>query len=94
MLTATGEVSGALCEAGIDEDFSMRLVQGLQPNSSVLLVLVRKAATDKLIGEIKPHGGTVLQTSLTQENESKLHQALAQSRQDNSKVFINSLFMG
>lgn len=94
MLTATGEVSGALCEAGIDEAFSKRLVQGLPPNSSVLLVLVRKAATDKLIGEIKPYGGTVLQTSLTQENESKLHEALAQARQDNSHVFTNSLFMG
>ena len=48
-----------------------KLASNLQPNSSVLFVLVRKATPDKVVDEIKPFGGTVLQTSLSHEDEAE-----------------------
>lgn len=73
---SAGAVSGALSDVGIDDTFMKSLAEGLQPNTSVLFVLVRKATPDKVIEEIKQYGGTVLQTSLSHEDESKLQAAL------------------
>jgi uncharacterized membrane protein len=73
---SAGAVSGALSDVGIDDEFMKNLADGLQPNTSVLFVLVRKATPDKVVDEIKQYGGTVLRTSLTHEDESKLQAAL------------------
>ncbi|MEK6235269.1 MAG: DUF1269 domain-containing protein [Planctomycetales bacterium] len=81
---SAGAVSGALTDVGINNDFMKQLAEGLQPNTSVLFVLVRKATPDKVVEEIKPYGGTVLQTSLSHEDEGKLQAALDESKQANS----------
>lgn len=73
---SAGAVSVVLTDVGIDDDFMKKLADGLQPNTSVLFVLVRKATPDKVVEEIKQYGGTVLQTSLSHEDEAKLQAAL------------------
>jgi uncharacterized membrane protein len=78
---SAGAVSGAMTDLGIDNDFMKRLAEGLQPGSSVLFVLVRKATPDKVVDEIKQYGGTVLQTSLSHEDEEKLQTALDEAQQ-------------
>jgi uncharacterized membrane protein len=78
---SAGAVSGALSDVGIDDNFMKQLADGLQPNTSVLFVLVRKATPDKVVDEIKQYGGTVLRTSLTHEDESKLQAALDELKQ-------------
>ena len=45
-------------------------------NSSVLFILVRNVAVDKVLPEIEPFGGKIIQSSLTHEDESKLQAAL------------------
>ena len=77
---SAGAVSGALTDVGIGNDFMKKLAEGLQPNTSVLFVLVRKATPDKVVDEIKQYGGTVLQTSLSHEDEAKLQGALDEGK--------------
>jgi uncharacterized membrane protein len=76
-----GAVSGALSDVGINDDFMKELARGLQPNSSVLFLLVRKATPDKVLPEIRPYGGKILQTSLSHEDESRLQAALSEARE-------------
>ena len=78
---SAGAVSGALSDVGIDDDFMKKLADGLQPNSSVLFVLIRKATPDKVLSEVKQYGGTILQTSLSHDDESQLQAALDEATQ-------------
>ena len=77
---AAGAAAGALSDIGIDDDFMKELAGTLQPGSSALFVLVRKATPDKVLESLRGLGGTVLKTSLTHENETKLQAALAAAR--------------
>jgi uncharacterized membrane protein len=76
---AWGAVSGALRDVGIDDNFMKNLAQTLKPGTAALFVLVHEMTPDKVIEEIQPFGGTVIQTSLSHENENKLREALAAS---------------
>ncbi|MDY0042737.1 MAG: DUF1269 domain-containing protein [Desulforhabdus sp.] len=71
-----GAVSGALADVGIDDNFMKELAESMNPGSSVLFVLVRKATPDKVLEELKGTGGKVLKTSLSHDNEAKLQSAL------------------
>lgn len=77
---AAGAAAGALSDIGIDDTFMKELAGTLQPGSSALFVLVRKATPDKVLEALQGLGGTVLKTSLTHENEAKLQAALAAAR--------------
>jgi uncharacterized membrane protein len=76
-----GAVSGALTDVGIDDKFMKELAATMQPGSSTLFVLVRKATPDKVLDELKGSGGKVLRTSLSHEDEAKLQAALSAPRQ-------------
>ena len=71
-----GALSGALSDYGIDDDFMRSLGSTIQPGSSALFVLVRRATMDKVLPELSQFNGTVLRTSLSNEQEARLRQAL------------------
>ena len=71
-----GAVSGALTDVGIDDKFMKELAAAMTPGSSTLFVLVRKSTPDKVLEELKGSGGTVLKTSLSHDDETKLQAAL------------------
>ncbi len=71
-----GALTGAIADYGIDDDFMKGLAAELRPGSSALFVLARRYTPDKVIHELSRFGGTVLRTSLTEEAESQLQQAL------------------
>ncbi len=73
---STGAVSGALADVGINDNFMKELAGHLEPETSALFILVRSVTLDKVLPEIEPFGGKVLQSSLTQEDEAKLQAAL------------------
>jgi uncharacterized membrane protein len=77
MGATAGAVSGALQDVGLNDRFMRDLAATLQPGSSALFVLARKATPDKVLEEIKGTGGTVLQTSLSHDDEAKLQAALS-----------------
>ncbi len=72
---AAGAITGALADVGIDDRFMKELSETLQPGSSALFILVRKAPTDKVLEELKPYQGKVIQTSLSHEDEKALQEA-------------------
>ena len=74
--TATGAVSGALADVGVNDHFMKELASTMKNGSSALFVLVRKATPDKVLDELKGAGGKIIQTSLSHESEQRLQAAL------------------
>jgi uncharacterized membrane protein len=79
MGAAAGAAGGAMSDSGVDDDFMERLGSELEPGKAALIVLVRKMSADKVLPEIKVPG-TVIQTSLSNEDETALQQALDAAR--------------
>ena len=76
---AAGAAGGAMSDSGVDDEFMKRLGGELEPGKAALIVLVRKMSADKVLPEIKVPG-TVIQTSLSNEDESALQGALDAAR--------------
>ena len=62
---------------GIDDTFIRQIAETLQPNTSALFVLVRKAQPEKVLAELKQFRGRVLRSSLSPEQEASLQAALS-----------------
>ena len=75
-----GAVSGALTDVGINDKFMKELADAMNPGSSALFVLVRKATPDKVLEEVEGTGGKILKTSLSHDDEAKLQAALSAAK--------------
>ncbi len=71
-----GAVSGALADVGIDDAFMKDLGRNLRPGGSMLFVLFRSITMDKALKELEGTGGTIIQTSLSHEDEERLRKAM------------------
>ena len=71
-----GAALGVAGDIGIKDDFKRRVQDLVQPGTSAILVIVRKATPDKFLEALQPYGGTVLQTSLPHDAEQQLMRAL------------------
>ncbi len=74
---AAGAISGALTDIGIPDDFIKDVGDQIEPGTSALFILIRKATPDKVIAEMQPLGGRILRTSLTHDDEQALQAKLA-----------------
>lgn len=72
----SGALSGALADYGINDDFIKRMASDFPPGTSGLFILARRMNFDKALPELKAFGGQVLKTSLSNEEEEHLRQAL------------------
>lgn len=72
-----GALSGALVDYGINDDFIKSLGEQICPDSSALFVLLRKVTLDKVMPELGKYEGTVIRTSLSNEQERELREALS-----------------
>ena len=73
---ASGAAAGALTDAGVDDKFMKDLGEQLTPGSAAVIALVRQVTMDKVLEQIKIPGH-VIQTSLDNEAEERLSEALA-----------------
>jgi uncharacterized membrane protein len=73
---ASGAAAGALSDHGIDDKFMKELGNKLPEGGAAVFVLVREATTDKVVPEISKFGGHVIQSSLSNEQEVALQEAL------------------
>jgi len=76
---AGGLIGAAFGEAknlDIKDDFKQRVQDVVQPGTSAILVIVRKATPDKVEEALRPYGGTVLRSSLTRDSDQQLMKAL------------------
>jgi uncharacterized membrane protein len=81
-----GAASGALAgrlgrHDGIDEGFVRALCATLAPGSSAVFALIRRHTPGKVLPEVGKFGGTVLHTSLSDEDEAGLQVALDAAHQ-------------
>jgi uncharacterized membrane protein len=73
---AAGGAAGALTDVGVDDKFMKKLGRSLAPGGAGLILLVRKVTPDKVLPHVQRYGGEVIQTSLDQEAEARLREAL------------------
>jgi uncharacterized membrane protein len=73
---ASGAVAGKLADVGVNDDFMKNLGASLEPGGAALIVLGSTEAGDKVIERVQGFGGKVIQTSLDNESEEHLRQAL------------------
>ncbi|MER5192834.1 DUF1269 domain-containing protein [Streptomyces sp. NPDC002755] len=77
---AAGAAGGALTDTGINDTFMKDLSQNLRPGAAALFVLVKHAAEDKVIPQLTPFGGQLVQTSLSKVEEDHLREAIKAAR--------------
>jgi uncharacterized membrane protein len=73
---ATGAAAGAAADYGVDDKFMKELGEQLEPGSAAVLLLVREATMDKILPKVQIEG-RIIQTSLDNEQEEQLANALA-----------------
>jgi len=73
---ASGALGGKMTDVGVNDDFLKDLGAKLQPGAAALIVLGSTDARDKVIERVKPYGGDVIQTSLSDAEEEQLRSML------------------
>ena len=71
-----GALMGHFGEKGIDKAFQDQVRDYVQPGTSALFMVIEQATPDKAIAALQEYGGTVIRTSLSDEDTKKLQEAL------------------
>lgn len=72
-----GALGGKFTDIGVDDKFIKEVGNTIEPGHSALFLLVVSATEDKVAEELKGVEATVLQTSLSKEQEAKLRDMFA-----------------
>jgi uncharacterized membrane protein len=80
----TGALTGSLVDYGINDDFIREIGHTLQPDTSALFLLVRRAQPEKVLAELQSFSGRILRSSLSPEKEAKLQTALTREQESRS----------
>ena len=72
---ATGAIAGKFTDIGVDDKFIKEVGETIEPGNSALFLLVRDATPDKVLDRLQGFNPTVLQTSLSEEDEARLRDA-------------------
>ena len=71
-----GALMGKIEKTGIDKQFQDQVRAMLEPGTSALFLVVEKVTPDKAVAALSPYGGTVLKSSLSEDAERQLQEAL------------------
>jgi len=71
-----GALFGHLGEKGIDKAFQQQVRDYVKPGTSALFMIIEHATPDKAIAALQQYGGTVIRTSLSDEDTQRLQEAL------------------
>jgi len=75
--TAVGAISGKMKDLVIDDDFIEQTSQGLPPNSSALFLMGKATDREEMLDRLRPYKALVAVTTLDEEKEKALKQALS-----------------
>ena len=73
--TVLGAIRGKFKDIGVDDKFNKEVGETIQPGHPAIFLLIRESTPDRLIDELKGYKGTVLKTSLSKDDETKLRAA-------------------
>ena len=76
-----GALFGHFGEKGIDKAFQQQVRDYVQPGTSALFMVIEQVTPDKAIAALQQYGGTVIRTSLSDEDTKRLQDALAPAAQ-------------
>jgi uncharacterized membrane protein len=71
-----GALFGHFGKQGIDKAFQEQVREYLKPGTSALFLVIDQVTPDKAIAALQQYGGTVIRTSLSDEDTKKLQDAL------------------
>jgi uncharacterized membrane protein len=71
-----GALFGHLGKNAIDKAFQDQVRDKVKPGTSALFLVIEQVTPDKAIAALQQYGGTVIKTSLSDENTKKLQDAL------------------
>ncbi len=71
-----GALFGHMGKHGIDKAFQEQVRDQVKPGTSALFMIIEKATPDKAVAALEQYGGTVIKTSLSDEDTKKLQDAL------------------
>lgn len=74
---AAGAAGGAVTDVGVDDDFMKQLGERLDTGKAALVLLVQRSTPDKVLPRVQQYGGEVIQSSLSDEAEARLQEALS-----------------
>ncbi len=74
-----GALFGHMGEKGLDKEFQQQVRDYLKPGTSALFMVIEQATPDKAIAALNQYGGTVIRTSLSDEDTKKLQEGLEQT---------------
>ena len=75
---AMGVLFGKLSQSGVNDQFRSQVQQMLTPGRSAVVIMASKITGDKFTEAMAPFGGTVLKTSLSEQDEKELAAELAE----------------
>ncbi len=75
-----GALFGHLGEKGISKAFQEQVRDHLKPGTSALFMVIEQVTPDKAIAALEQYHGTVIKTSLSDEDTAKLQEALTPSQ--------------
>ena len=71
-----GALAGKLTDVGINDDFIRQVGSSIHPGEFALFLLTSNEVADKVLPQLKQYQFEVMQTSLSSEDEAKLHEML------------------
>ena len=71
-----GALMGKISKSGIDKAFQDQVRGMIEPGTSCLFLMVEKVTPDKAVEAMSKYGGTVLKSSLSEDAERELQDAL------------------
>jgi len=74
---AMGALFGKLGKTGVNDQFRTQVQDMLKPGTAAVVVMASKITEDKFAEAMGPFGGTLLKTSLSEEDEKELASELA-----------------
>lgn len=75
---ATGALTASLADVGIDDDFIRSVRDEVTPGTSALFVLTSDAVQDRVRNAFRGHGGQLIHTNLSADQEAALRQVFAE----------------
>ena len=75
---AMGALMGKMGKSGIDEQFRSQVQALLKPGGAAVVIMASKITDDKFANAMKQFGGTLLKTSLSEDDEKELASELAE----------------
>jgi uncharacterized membrane protein len=76
---AMGALFGKLSKSGINDQFRSQVQAMLKPGSAAVVIMASKITEDKFGDAMRPYGGELLKTSLSEDDEKQLAADLAES---------------